>query len=201
MGISARTAVAILRQYLDMLYDTGFLPVSVRSDHGTETPMMANAHWQLHRQINPDIPFSDVFWYGSSTLNQRIESWWRHLSKCQTILWKEMFDGMKESGEFTGSLYDQIALLYVYLPTIRRQIYHFVDLWNVHEIRKQKNKPYLPTGKPVVMYHCPGPEVKLYGENLDYELLDQLHADVSEWGQSIPSSLFYLPASNSSLRS
>lgn len=50
--------------------------------------MMANAHWQLHRALRPDIRFDEIYWYGSSTLNQRIESWWRQLSKSQTIAWK-----------------------------------------------------------------------------------------------------------------
>lgn len=50
--------------------------------------MMANAHWQLHRAHNIDIPFGDIYWYGTSTLNQRIESWWRQMSKSQTLAWK-----------------------------------------------------------------------------------------------------------------
>lgn len=60
----------------------------IRSDHGTETLMMANAHWQLHRALNPDIPFNQIYCFGTSTLNQKIESWWRLMSKSQTKAWK-----------------------------------------------------------------------------------------------------------------
>jgi len=63
----------------------------MRSDRGTETHMMANAHCQLHQTINPDAVWSDHYWYGTSTANQRIESWWRHMSKGQTIAWKVLY--------------------------------------------------------------------------------------------------------------
>ena len=52
--------------------------------------MMANAHWQLHRALHPhqEIPFEKIYWYGTSMLNQRIEAWWRQMSKSQTLAWK-----------------------------------------------------------------------------------------------------------------
>lgn len=165
-----------------MLEATGFLPEALRSDRGTETPMMANAHWQMHLALNPNVSFTDVYWYGTSTLNQRIESWWRHMSKSQTSIWKRILDGMNNIGEFNGSVYDQIALLYIFLPIIRRQIYHFVDLWNIHTIRKQKNRLYLPTGKPVVLYHCPPEGVRVYGKPLHAATLKMLQNDVKDYG-------------------
>lgn len=88
VGISTRTAIAVLRSYLDHLSEHGTLPYTIRSDRGTETHMMANAHCQLHQELNPDSVWSDHYWYGTSTANQRIESWWRHMSKGQTIVWK-----------------------------------------------------------------------------------------------------------------
>jgi hypothetical protein len=52
--------------------------------------MMANARRPLHQALNPEeaAPFESIYWYGSSTLNQRIEAWWRQMSKGQTITWK-----------------------------------------------------------------------------------------------------------------
>jgi len=50
--------------------------------------MMANAHCQLHQELNPHAAWNDHYWYGTSTANQRIESCWRHMSKGQTIVWK-----------------------------------------------------------------------------------------------------------------
>ena len=184
VGISARTAVAVLRMYLDMIQETGFLPEAIRSDRGTETPMMANAHWQMHRAVSGDVdvPLKEVYWYGTSTLNQRIESWWRHLSKSLTLAWKKMLDGMNDDGSFTGAYEDQIALLFIYMPLIRQHVYDFVELWNVHPIRAQRNRPYLPTGKPIVNYHCPPPGVVVYGKPVDQDLLKVLQKDVAAWG-------------------
>jgi len=88
VGISTRTGVSCLRQYLTVVESTGILPHSIRSDRGTETMMMASAHWRLHQAMQPNIAFQDVWWYGTSTLNQRIEAWWRQMSRSQTLAWK-----------------------------------------------------------------------------------------------------------------
>ena len=74
VGISTRTGISCLRQYLEVVASTGVLPHSIPSDRGTETMIMASAQWRLHQAIQPDIPFYDVWWYGTSTLNQRIEA-------------------------------------------------------------------------------------------------------------------------------
>ena len=88
VGISTQTEVAVLRSYLDHLFKYRTLPYTIRSDRGTEIHMMANVHCQLHQELNPDTAWSDHYWYGTSTANQHIESWWRHMSKGQTIAWK-----------------------------------------------------------------------------------------------------------------
>jgi len=54
--------------------------------------MMASAHWRLHQAQFPNIAFHDVWWYGTSTLNQRIEAWWRHMSRSQTLAWKVLLN-------------------------------------------------------------------------------------------------------------
>ena len=88
VGISAKTAISVLRQYLDVVSATNTMPHSIRSDRGTETPMLANAHFLLHRTLDPNTMFQSIYWYGTSTSNQRIEAWWRQLSKSQTLAWK-----------------------------------------------------------------------------------------------------------------
>lgn len=165
-----------------MVAESGFIYDSIRSDRGTETPLMANAHWQLHQQQDHTVPFHHVYWYGTSTLNQRIESWWRQMSKSQTLYWKGVLDELSETGGFTGSVPDQIALLYVFLPIVRMQVYHYADLWNAHPIRTQPRRPYLPTGKPIVLYHCPPPGVETYGSPVDTNYLEYLRQEVSGWG-------------------
>ena len=88
VGISARTAVSVLSQYLIVLRTTGRHPLFIRSDHGTETPLVAGAHHQFHQVHRPEIPLSQCYIYGTSTENVRIESWWGQLSKGLLFRWR-----------------------------------------------------------------------------------------------------------------
>jgi hypothetical protein len=81
VGISNHTQVSVVRQYLETVAARGYIPSMIRSDRGSETPMLANCHWQLHLANSLDTQFRDCYAYGTSTANQRIESWWHQLSK------------------------------------------------------------------------------------------------------------------------
>ena len=48
-----------------------------------------------------------------------------------------------------------IAIAFIYLPILRQQIEHFTHIWNIHNIRKQKNRPWLIAGKPHLNYFHP----------------------------------------------
>ena len=76
---------------MEVVTKTGVLPHSIRSDRGTETMMMASAHWRLHQELLPSVQFNEIWWYGTSTLNQTIEAWWRQMSRSQTLAWKVSF--------------------------------------------------------------------------------------------------------------
>jgi hypothetical protein len=88
VGVSGMTAVSVLRQYLDTIAAVGYHPQVVRSDHGSETVLIADAHWQLHRTITPNVPFHDIYAFGTSTSNQRIEHWWNNLNKTALPYWR-----------------------------------------------------------------------------------------------------------------
>jgi hypothetical protein len=88
-------------------------------------------------------------------------------------------------GEFTGSYSDQIALLFIYLPLVRQEVYNYVELCNTHLIRFQRNRPELPHGKPVVLYFTPLPGVRNYGLHPPIEKLRELQGTVEEWGMII----------------
>jgi hypothetical protein len=87
-GISACTAVSVLRQYLDCLEEIQIQPRFVRSDRGGETVRLADAHHQLSSYEQEGLPFEDCYMYGTSTSNQRIESWWQQLSKGLLYRWR-----------------------------------------------------------------------------------------------------------------
>ena len=74
----------------------------------------------------------------------------------QTDQWIAYFDELKGAGLFDSSKYNQIALQYLYMDTLRTQISSFVDMYNTHTIRKQvARREYLPSGKLNMMYQYP----------------------------------------------
>ena len=91
-GISARTEFSVKRQYCDILRDDYALPKILRTDHGTETGMLAATHYELSNAARTntakDIAFLDCYLFGTSTANQRIEHWWGQLSKGQVQRWR-----------------------------------------------------------------------------------------------------------------
>lgn len=88
IGISNATAVSCLCQFLDCLDCTKKQPRFVRSDRGGETVMLADAHYQLQQDIEPDLQFQSCYLYGTSTANQRIEAWWNQLTKGYLFRWR-----------------------------------------------------------------------------------------------------------------
>ena len=52
------------------------------------------------------------------------------------------------------------------MPLIREEVRRFVQYWNMHKIRSQKNRPNVTTGRPNDLYHNPAIEVPDYGRSL-----------------------------------
>ena len=82
VGITGRTAVSVLAQYVATLANGGVMPLILRSDRGAETPLAADAHYQVSQQLRArddgePLRFKDCFRYSTSKQNQRIESWWQ----------------------------------------------------------------------------------------------------------------------------
>ena len=88
VGVSSRTAISILRQYLNTLETQKVLPLIVRSDRGVETPMVASAQYEFRKKHDPKVTFSECYRFGTSTANQRIESWWGQLTQSMLFRWR-----------------------------------------------------------------------------------------------------------------
>lgn len=90
VGISNRTSHSMLCQYLSVVSLYGYQPRIVRSDRGKETQLAAEVHFVLSRTMHddPQFKFGDSWFYGTSTGNQRIESWWAQLQKSQLYYWR-----------------------------------------------------------------------------------------------------------------
>lgn len=88
-GITACTTISVLSQYVSVTKEAGKFPKFIRSDKGVETTMMASAHHAYHKDKSYEpIEFEQCFLYGTSTNNQRIESWWGRLSKGRLFRWR-----------------------------------------------------------------------------------------------------------------
>ena len=85
VGTSNCTVKSVLQQYLNVCSTTGFQPKIVRSDRGKETLLCAEVHFAFActMQDNPDFKLGNCWFYGTSTGNQRIESWWSQIEKSQ----------------------------------------------------------------------------------------------------------------------
>ena len=109
VGLSARTQVSVVLQYLDHIKEEGFQPEILRSDFGSETPMLADAHYTLRRandglrdkSISRQLPYRNhgadaddaelrlehCYYYGKSTRNLAVETWWAQLRKSTLEPW------------------------------------------------------------------------------------------------------------------
>jgi hypothetical protein len=67
------------------------------------------------------------------------------------------------------------------MPIIRCAAEEFVEYWNSHRIRKQRDRPNSVSGKPVVLYKY-RPGLVRYGYKADDVLLSELTADFDDWG-------------------
>ena len=160
VGISGRTALSVLAQYLATLQDGQIMPRLIRTDRGAETPLAADAHYYLRSVARlvrgQPLGFSECFRYGTSKQNSRVETWWAQQSKSALGRWRAWFIELSHAGEYSSdSRADRIAFLAVYSPILRRTLFEFVSLWNRHRIRSQGNRGYLIPGKPKMLYQCP----------------------------------------------
>lgn len=69
------------------------------------------------------------------------------------------------------------------MPMIRTEIYSYVELWNVHRIRKQRNRPNSVAGKPYMLYHHPKEGVQDSGLPVKQEVLDVQRQSVHGFGK------------------
>lgn len=69
------------------------------------------------------------------------------------------------------------------MPLLRREISSFVQVLNVHPIRKQKERPNGVYGKPSFLYLYPEARgAEDYGVLPDENLLNELLNDMDDWG-------------------
>ncbi|KAF6238719.1 hypothetical protein HO173_003225 [Letharia columbiana] len=186
VGISARTAVSVVKQFLEFMKEHKIMPDRFRSDRGTETILIADAFHQLcgaqEDRSEENCAIDKCWMFGKSTANQRIEAWWMQLQSSMLNRWVIFFDLLKEEKLFKkDKLADMVAVYAIYMPLIREACYEFVTNWNVHKIRAQKNRPHVTAGKPWFLYAHPSAPAVECGSVPDPSLVDTLHQEVEAY--------------------
>jgi hypothetical protein len=64
------------------------------------------------------------------------------------------------------------------MPIIRCAVYDYVQIWNQHRIRAQKDCPNCVPRKPTFLYNFAN--VAQYGKELNQELFLELQADLQD---------------------
>ncbi|KAH7186843.1 hypothetical protein DER44DRAFT_816761 [Fusarium oxysporum] len=161
VGHSATTALSVLKQYLAACDTYGFRPWFLQADRGSETPLVAAAHWNFALAAGGCVEWNgQVFQQGKrlkdsykaapSTKNVKIEGWWERMLHVCSRQWVDYFGELARDGDFDGSiLEDQIAIYAVFEGVLRQELFDFVEAWNLHKIRLQKNHKACNWGIPI----------------------------------------------------
>ena len=110
------------------------LPSRIRTDQGRENLTVARHNIMLQNRV---LDRNSVL-VGSSVHNQRIETLWKDMHWCVTILFYRLFYYL-EQHDMLNPINDVhlFALHYVCLLRINRALKDFVSYWNHHGIRTQ----------------------------------------------------------------
>jgi hypothetical protein len=74
-------------------------------------------------------------------------------------------------------------MLAVYMPLVREAAIVYKDLWNIHKIRKQPNRPNAVSGQPQILYDFPPTAEGSYGVAIDPEFAKIIEDGLEEWGK------------------
>nr|XP_055036971.1 uncharacterized protein LOC129424369 [Misgurnus anguillicaudatus] len=143
----------IAHNYMQCVFQFG-LPARLRTDCGTENGTMVAIHCALRSHHTDDFAGVLSHMYGTSTANQRIESWWSFFRKQRTQFWIDLFSDLRERHLFSGSHEHKCLLRYVFLGVLQKELDEYRELWNNHTIRPVRQSR-CPSGKPEAMYHLP----------------------------------------------
>jgi hypothetical protein len=191
-GCSNRTQLSILNQYLQAVKARGVCPSFIRTDKGTETILLADAHFSLYIEAAleenwPDeeyatVRINDCYVYGPSTRNVRVEGLWRQQRYTATGSWISYFKLLSLRGLFEQTVVDKVVLLFVFMPIIRSELQTFVDTHNAHPIRAQPKRAHHVAGVPDELY---SDRSRQCGFNPNPEVLADWESQVAHYGESL----------------
>ena len=163
-------ANTVLSAFLKGIEHVGAVPHRVRSDKGLENKDVAR--WMIHMN-GPD---QGSFITGRSVHNQRIERLWRDVNRWLTPF-HLIFAILRQNDLYEPTdPVDKTAIIFVYLPLLRRSVRQFTRVWNNHKMRTEHHRT------PLQLYADNNPQSLLWVP-LNENELEQHGID---WGGPIP---------------
>ncbi|KAL3968992.1 hypothetical protein ACER0C_002821 [Sarotherodon galilaeus] len=153
-GPTNNNPVVIAYYYLSCVGRLGVVPMRLRTDCGTENGIMAAVQCALRHHHDDHFSGESSHMFGSSTNNQRIESWWSIYRKGRAQFWMELFADLRDAGHFNGSHEHQCLLRFCFTDIVQKDLDECVKLWNTHRIRPSRTAS-CPGGVPNELYYLP----------------------------------------------
>ncbi|KAJ7322020.1 hypothetical protein OS493_033416 [Desmophyllum pertusum] len=148
----------IASHYLDTVQQLEGVPRRMRCDRGTENTIIGNLQQFFRWYDDDDFAGSKSFVQGKSSANQRIESWWSKFQKGGGGWWINLFKDLRDCGLYRDDYLTKECLKFCFLPILRQELHLVVELWNTHNIQRQK-RGEVEGGKPDIMFFTP----EIYG--------------------------------------
>ena len=101
--------------FVEALKECGGCPHIVRGDHGTENVFVRDFQEFLRPTGHREAPFM----LGSSTANQRIESFWAFLRKECVQFWMDLLQDLQQRGDFTGNYLDKSLIQFCFMSLLQ----------------------------------------------------------------------------------
>ncbi|KAJ7617958.1 hypothetical protein FB45DRAFT_872402 [Roridomyces roridus] len=134
--------------FLDFVEHTGFIPIQLTTDKGSEVGWIYAFMAALREMYAPDIdpalyPFHVLI---KSVHNTVIEGFWRHLKEKLGLNLKDYL--LRGRAEHLFNPHDPLhepLFYWIFSPLIQRELDDFADWWNNHRVRHQHDK-IMPSG-------------------------------------------------------
>ena len=127
----------------------------IRADRGTENIYVAGIQRYVRRNDEEPRGNGSCFLFGSSTSNQRIESWWSQFRRSYSTWWINYFKDLIEQNIFDPSkAYHVECIRFCYMRLLQRELEEVSSMWNNHRMRAVRNCE-CPAGRPAVIYDAP----------------------------------------------
>lgn len=109
--------------YVEAVEKYGGCPRVVRADLGTENVRIKEYQY-FFRHADPNNNAERPYIGGTSTHNQRIESWWCFLRRQCAEFWMEVFKGLQHAGDFNGDFLAKSLIQFCFTSLVQVPLYY-----------------------------------------------------------------------------